>query len=228
MKTKKKIFTRTITFSPLVRLFHWIRAFCIFFLIFSGFYLAYPFLMPEVSATPTNFLYASFRSFHVMAGFLLISVSFFRLYLFFTNKSKGERVSAKDLFDTKIWIGQIKNYLFLGAHPHIKGVYNPIQFFAYLTFAIFILIISLSGVILYYHTYHNGLGEVLESMFKWLEVAVGGLSNVRVIHHITTWAIILFIPIHVYMVVWNAIKHPDGGADSIVGGYRYQETHLKE
>ena len=228
MKTDKKTFKRTETFSPLVRLFHWIRAFCIFFLIFSGFYIAYPFLTPEVSSTPTNFLYASFRSFHVIAGFLLISVSFFRLYLFFTSKSKGERVSFRYLFDIKIWIGQIKNYLFLGAHPHIKGIYNPIQFFAYFSFAMLILIISLSGVILYYHTYHNGLGEVLAFMFKWLEVALGGLANVRVIHHIATWAIILFIPVHIYMVVWNAIKHPDGGADSIVGGYRYQEAHLKE
>lgn len=228
MKTDKKIFTRTMTFSPLVRLFHWIRAFCIFFLIFSGFYLAYPFLTPEVSATPTNFLYASFRSFHIMIGFLLISISFVRLYLFFTSKSKGERISTKDLFDTKIWIGQIKNYLFLGAHPYIKGVYNPIQFFAYLTLAILVLIVSLSGLILYYNVYHDGLGGILASMFKWLEVALGGLANVRIIHHIATWAIVLFIPVHIYMVVWNAIKHPDGGADSIVGGYRYQDAHLKE
>lgn len=184
MKTNERLFKRSITFSPLVRLFHWIRAFSIFFLIFSGFYIAYPFLTPEVSATPTNFLYASFRSFHIMVGFLLISVSIFRLYLFFTSKSKGERISASDLFNAKIWIGQIKNYLFLGEHPHIKGVYNPMQFFAYLTLAILVLVISLTGIILYYNVYHNGLGGILQVMFKWLEVALGGLANVRAIHHI--------------------------------------------
>lgn len=227
MTTKDKVFMRTMTFSPLVRLFHWIRAFSIFFLIFSGFYLAYPFLTPEVSATPINFLYASFRSFHIMVGFLLICVSFFRLYLFFVSNNKNERISAADLFNVKIWIGQIKNYLFLDKHPHIKGVYNPIQFFAYFTLAILVLIISLTGVILYYNVYHDGLGSILSVMFKWLEVALGGLANVRVIHHITTWAIVLFIPVHIYMVVWNAIKHPDGGADSIVGGFRYQEIKTK-
>ena len=94
--------------------------------------------------------------------------------------------------------------------------------------AILVLIVSLSGLILYYNVYHDGLGGILASMFKWLEVALGGLANVRIIHHITTWAIVLFIPVHIYMVVWNAIKHPDGGADSIVGGYRYQDAHLKE
>lgn len=225
MKTKEKIFKRSLTFTPIVRFFHWIRAFSIFFLIFSGFYIAYPFLTPEVNAEPTNFLYATFRSFHIMIGFLLISVSIFRLYLFIVaGRNKNERMSMKDLVDTKLWIGQIKNYLFLGPHPHVKGVYNPIQFVSYFFLALLVLIISLTGVVLYYNVYHNGLGGVLHGAFKWLEVALGGLANVRMIHHITTWAIIIFIPIHVYMVVWNAVKNPDGGADSIIGGFRYQET----
>lgn len=225
MNNNTKKFTRSLTFTPLVRLLHWIRAFSIFFLIFSGFYLAYPFLTPEQNPEPTNFLYALFRSWHLIFGFVLIAISFARLYIFFAyTKNHNERISMADLINRKIWIEQIKNYLFLGEHPHIKGVYNPIQFFSYLFLGILVLIMCLSGVILYYNVYHNGLGIVFEAMFKWLEVLLGGLSNVRVIHHVTMWVIIVFIPIHVYMVVWNAIKHPDGGADSIVGGFRYQES----
>ncbi|RDU64111.1 Ni/Fe-hydrogenase, b-type cytochrome subunit [Helicobacter sp. MIT 14-3879] len=225
MKTEEKTFKRSPTFTPVVRFFHWVRAFSIFFLIFSGFYIAYPFFAPEPNGEPTNFLYALFRSWHIMVGFLLISVSIFRLYLFLVSgRNKNERMSASDLFNKDIWIGQIKNYLFLGPHPHIKGVYNPIQFCSYFLLAILVLIISLTGIVLYYNVYHNGLGAFLQSAFKWFEVALGGLANVRKLHHITTWAIMIFIPIHVYMVVWNAIKHPDGGADSIIGGFRYQET----
>lgn len=222
---KEKIFKRSLTFTPIVRFFHWIRAFSIFFLIFSGFYIAYPFLIPEPSGEPTNFLYALFRSWHIIAGFALIAVSIARLYLFFAStRNKNERMSMSDLFNFKLWIGQIKNYLFLGVHPHVKGVYNPIQFVAYFSLALLVLIISLTGVILYYNVYHNGLGGILQVIFKPLEVALGGLSNVRALHHITTWAICIFIPVHIYMVVWNAVKHPDGGADSIIGGFRYQET----
>lgn len=221
---KAKVFSRNLTFSPVVRLFHWIRAFCIFFLIFSGFYIAYPFLAPEPNGEPTNFLYALFRSWHIMVGFLLISVSIFRLYFyFFVAKNANERMSAQDLFNVRIWIAQIKNYLFLGPHPHIHGVYNPLQYFAYLLLAVLVLIISLTGVVLYYNVYHDGLGGILAVCFKWFEVLCGGLANVRMIHHITTWAICIFIPIHIYMAVWNAVKQPDGGVDSIVGGYRYQE-----
>lgn len=226
---KAKLFYRHLTFSPAVRLFHWIRAFSIFFLIFSGFYIAYPFLAPEPNGEPTNFLYALFRSWHIMVGFLLISVSFFRLYFYiFVSKNANERVSARDLLNTRLWIAQIKNYLFLGPHPHIHGVYNPLQFFSYLMLAILVLIISLTGVVLYYNVYHDGLGAILATCFKWFEVLCGGLANVRQIHHITTWAICIFIPIHVYMAVWNAVKQPDGGVDSIVGGYRYQDNETKD
>lgn len=225
---KAKLFYRNLTFSPVVRLFHWVRAFCIFFLIFSGFYIAYPFFAPEPNGEPTNFLYALFRSWHIMAGFLLISVSFFRLYFyFFVSKNANERMSGRDLFNVQIWIAQIKNYLFLGPHPQIQGVYNPLQYFAYLLLAVLVLIISLTGVVLYYNVYHDGLGGILAVCFKWFEVLCGGLANVRMIHHITTWAICIFIPIHIYMAVWNAVKQPDGGVDSIIGGYRYQDKSTK-
>ena len=222
---KEKLFKRSLTFTPIVRFFHWIRAFSIFFLIFSGFYLAYPFLAPEPNAEPTGFLYALFRSFHIMVGFALICVSIFRLYLFLVaGRNQNERMSMSDIVSVKMWVGQIKNYLFLGPHPHIHGVYNPIQFVAYFGLALLVLVVSLSGVVLYAAVYHDGLGGALGAAFKWLEVACGGLANVRMIHHITTWAILIFIPVHIYMVVWNAVKHPDGGADSIIGGFRYLEN----
>lgn len=217
-------FKRSLTFHPVVRLFHWVRAACVVFLIFSGFYIAYPFLAPEPSGEPTNFLYALFRSWHIMAGFLLVAVTMFRLYYFIAKSSRGaEKIHLDEVFDIRVWIGQVKNYLFLGAHPHIKGLYNPLQVFAYFSFGMMLVLISLTGFVLYYNVYHDGLGGVLAVCFKWFEVACGGLANVRQLHHITTWAICIFIFTHIYMAVWNAIKHPDGGIDSMVGGYRYQK-----
>lgn len=217
-------FKRSLTFHPVVRLFHWVRAACVVFLIFSGFYIAYPFLAPEPSAEPTNFLYALFRSWHIMAGFLLIAVTAFRLYYFIAKSSRGaEKIHLDEVFDIRVWIGQVKNYLFLGKHPPIKGLYNPLQVFAYFSFGMMLVVISLTGFVLYYNVYHDGLGGILAVCFKWVEVACGGLASVRQIHHIATWAICIFIFTHIYMAVWNAIKHPDGGIDSMVGGYRYQK-----
>lgn len=220
----KQDFTSYEEFSGLTRIFHWVRAFSIFGLIFTGFYIAYPFLQSSVSFEPINFLQAYIRSWHLFLGFALISVSIFRLYLFiFDRKSKCERISFSQCFSLKLWIDQIKVYLWVGKHPHIKGAYNPLQFVTYFVLALLVLFISLTGVVLYYNVYHNGLGAVLEVCFKWFEVLCGGLANVRLIHHILMWGFIIFIPIHVYMVVWNSLKYPNGGADAMISGLRYKK-----
>ncbi|PAF52601.1 Ni/Fe-hydrogenase, b-type cytochrome subunit [Helicobacter sp. 13S00477-4] len=211
-------------FSGLTRIFHWIRAFSIFGLIFTGFYIAYPFLQPDSNPNPTNFLQAYIRSWHLFLGFALIGVSIFRLYLFiFDRDSKPERISFAQCLSIKIWIDQIKTYLWIGKHPHIKGAYNPLQFVTYFALAILVLIISLTGIVLYYNVYHNGLGAILQTSFKWFEVMCGGLPNIRLIHHIATWGFIIFIPVHIYMVIWNSIKYPNGGADAMISGLRYKK-----
>ncbi|WP_104706221.1 Ni/Fe-hydrogenase, b-type cytochrome subunit [Helicobacter bizzozeronii] len=210
-------------FSGFVRLFHWARAFAIFFLVGSGFYIAYPFLQPNSSVySGMYFLQAYIRSVHIMLGFILIAISLFRCYLFFFDRKSGaERSSAKNIGSLNAWIKQLKVYFWIGKAQGGAGAYNPLQFIAYLGLCILLVLISLSGVVLYYNVYHNGLGAFLAPLFKWFEVLCGGLSNVRYIHHLATWGIILFVPVHVYMVVFHSIRFPDGGADSMISGMRY-------
>lgn len=232
-------------FSGLTRIFHWLRALCIFVLIATGFYIASPFIISQPDMTQatlqgiikgdvvieqsmgvaeTSYMQAYIRSVHLIMGFVLIAISIFRIYLFiFDKKSSPERISFKQAIDSKVWIAQIKTYLFLGSHPHINGAYNPLQFITYFFLALLVLLISLTGVVLYYNVYHDGLGAILAFCFKWVEVLCGGLSNVRNLHHILTWGFIIFIPVHIYMAVWNSIKYPNGGVDAIVSGVRYTD-----
>ncbi|MFC3847607.1 Ni/Fe-hydrogenase, b-type cytochrome subunit [Helicobacter baculiformis] len=210
-------------YSGWVRLFHWIRALAIFALMLTGFYIAYPFLEPHSSVYHgMYFLQAYIRSAHIMLGFILIAISLFRFYLFFFDKkSRAERMSVKGVFSQRTWIEQLKVYFLIGHRPEIKGVYNPLQFVAYFSLCMMLVIIALSGIVLYYNVYHRGLGGALEPCFRWFEVLCGGLSNVRYIHHLATWGICLFIPVHIYMVVFHSLKFPDGGADVMISGRRY-------
>ena len=213
-----------LEFGGMTRFLHWVRGFMIIFLIASGFYIAYPFLQPEVTGEPTVFLQAYSRAFHCVAGFILVYASIFRIYLFFFAESSiPERVSVKQLLNPMVWFGVIGAYLFVSKHPHIKGAYNPLQFTTYFVLALMTLIMTLTGVALYANVYHNGLGWVLGACFKWVEVVCGGLANVRAIHHIVTWVFIIFIPVHVYLVIWNSVRYPNGGADAMVSGFRYSE-----
>ncbi|WP_104750250.1 Ni/Fe-hydrogenase, b-type cytochrome subunit [Helicobacter cynogastricus] len=213
----------TQEYTGLVRFFHWARALAIFALIATGFYIAYPFLEPRSSVYQNmQLLQAYIRSAHIMAGFVLIAICLFRFYLFFFDrKSSEERLSLKGVFSLSTWLEQLKIYFLVGKHSQKEGLYNPMQFVAYFSLCVLLVLVILSGIVLYYNVYHLGLGGVLERYFKWFEVLCGGLANVRYIHHLTTWAIMLFIPIHVYMVFFHSIKFPDGGADVMVSGRRY-------
>lgn len=208
-------------FSIGLRFSHWLRALMIVILTMSGFFIAYGFL----DFNNTEFLAnAIWRSIHEIAGFVLIGCVIFKSYLFLTDKrSHGERVSYKDILNPKIWIAQIKYYLFMGEHPHLNGVYNPLQFAAYILFYFMIFVLCLSGLVLYVNNYHSGLGGALYPLMRYIESICGGLSNVRVIHHIFTWGVIIFVCIHIYMAIFNAIKGKDGAIDAIVSGYKFEK-----
>lgn len=214
-------------FSVGLRLTHWIRFIAIAFLVISGYYISYVFIAPAVTNEPTIFLNAKWRAAHQIAGFILIAVTIFKVYLFFFDKlSRKEIVSIVDFFNPKVWIAQIKYYIFLGPHPHLKGVYNPLQFASYLFFYLVLFVICLTGLILYVHVYHEGLGGLLYEPMRFFEEMMGGLANVRTIHRIAMWVIMIFVPVHIYMAVFNAVKGKNGAMDAVVSGYKFvKEKH---
>lgn len=210
-------------FSFWLRVTHWIRALTIVILTISGFYIAYPFISPALNAgEPTNFLNALFRSWHIIFGFLLICVTLGKIYLFiFDRQSKVERDSFWDFINPKIWIKQIGYYLLISKHPHGKGVYNPLQFLAYIGVYLSIFMICLTGIILYIHVYHEGLGGLLFDIIRPIEVLFGGLAWTRELHHIFMWVFIIFLPIHIYLSIFNSVYGKSGAMDSIISGYRW-------
>lgn len=211
-------------FSSGLRWTHWIRAISIFVLTVTGFYIAYVFVAPGTSDEPILFLNAKFRMWHQIAGFVLISVTIFKSYLFILDRiSSKERISFLDFISLKIWIQQIKYYLFLGEHPKLRGAYNPLQFIAYIGLYTMVFVISLTGLILYVHVYHEGLGGLLYDYMRPIEYMMGGLAMVREIHHIVMWGILVFIPVHIYMAVFNSIKGKEGSMDAIISGYKFEK-----
>ncbi|EOI3615487.1 Ni/Fe-hydrogenase, b-type cytochrome subunit, partial [Campylobacter coli] len=109
-------------FSIGLRLTHWVRAIAIVILIGTGYYLSYVFQSPISNGEPVNFMQAKYRLVHQAVGFVLIACIIFKVYLFFCDKvSAKERRSVWDIFNIKLWIEQVKFYIFLGKHPHLKG-----------------------------------------------------------------------------------------------------------
>ena len=210
-------------FSVGLRAMHWLRAITIFVLIVTGFYISYVFQAPvNNDFEPVNFMQAKYRFVHEVAGFLLLSCVIFKSYLFLVDTmSHKERISLSDVCSLKVWLQQIKFYLFIGDHPHLKGCYNPLQFVTYVFFYLVIFSILITGLILYVHSYHEGLGGLLYNILRPIEALLGGLANVRFYHGALMWVVIIFIPVHIYMAVFNALKGKDGSLDAIFSGYKY-------
>lgn len=205
------------------RVLHWIRALVITGLIITGFYIADPFLTPEGSTD--KLLYAEWTNWHLILGFILISSGLIRIYLFFFGKdSEGELRSLKDVFSIKAWMKQLKSYFFIG-ELRKKGLYGPLQFLTYTMIMVLVIVASVTGLILYVHVYHQGIGGWLYDSMRVLEAWMGGLATVRYIHHITMWGYLIFIPIHIYLVIWSAIRFKHGALDVMFTGYDY---HLKK
>lgn len=212
-------------FSFWLRFTHWIRVVAIIVLTFTGFYIAVPFITPLLNqGEPNNFLYALMRSWHIIFGFLLVCVTLGKLYIFiFDRQSKGERDSFWDFISPKVWFKQIKYYMLIGKHTHLKGSYNPLQFLSYTALFGAILVECITGLILHIHVYHEGIAGLLYDVLSPIEVMLGGLAWVREIHHICMWIFIIFLPIHVYLVIFNSVYGKSGAMDSIVSGYKWEE-----
>ena len=201
------------------RVLHWVRALVITGLTVTGFYIANPFLSPGESTN--DLVYAEWVYWHVMLGFVLLSAGLLRIFLFFFGADSNKELrSLQDMFSLKSWIVQLKSYFFIGELKK-KGIYGPLQFFSYFMVTVMVILTSITGLILYVHIYHSGLGGLLFDAMRTVEVWMGGLATVRLIHHITMWGFIIFIPIHVYMVVWSAIRFKHGGIDVMFTGYDY-------
>jgi len=213
----------SFVYSSTNRILHWVRAFVITGLAITGFYIASPFLSAGESSD--KLVYAEWVYWHLVFGFILITAGLLRIYLFFFGSdSKGELLSLKDEFSLKSWVTQMKSYFFIGELKK-KGMYGPLQFFSYTMIMLLIVVASLTGLILYVHVYHQGLGGLLYEPMRVMEAWMGGLAMVRLIHHITMWGFLIFIPIHVYMVVWSGIRFKHAAMDVMFTGYDY---HLKK
>ena len=64
---------------------------------------------------------------------------------------------------------------------------------------------------------------MLYSILRPIEAMFGGLAEVRTWHRILMWAIIVFVVVHIYMAVFNAVKGKDGALDAIFSGYKYEK-----
>lgn len=223
-------------FGTFVRVSHWIRNALLIWLVLSGLYIANPFLARSLTSdTAYNFVMAQVRGWHVAAGWLLLAFTLVRIYqfLFVTREGKlglgAELRMAPVLFNMKAWRQQLA-YYFLARKEHPDELpysnYGPLQYLTYTLLYAGLLVISVTGILLAAPYVQSGsLADWGLNLLKPIEVWMGGIAQVRIVHHVTMWFFVLFSLIHIYMAVWNSNRSGNLLVESIISGFRAESQH---
>ncbi len=210
--------------SVAIRYNHWIMAFSILALIVTGFYIAFPFTLTQ-GETVNKFFMGNTRGVHVFFGVLLLFLFVWRLYLAVFSRFHAD---WKDFFawtDFANTVKQIKFYLLVSKEPpDHKYLYGPLQSLAYGGLLFMVFLICLTGLILMGAGYHAGWTALVYPILKPFEIILGGLATVRYIHHVLTWAFVLFIIVHIYMAFWYDVIFKQGTVSSMISGVVFKKA----
>lgn len=193
---------------------HWVRVVAMTVLVFTGFYIHWPFL----SGGPGNFIMAWMRFFHFVAAYALILGLVVRLYMAFNSRFDSDWKDFGIFLNLRNLPHQVLYYLFLKKDYHAYRKYNPLQAFAYMGIGLVILFAFLTGCALY-HGKIFGFIKAPDS-FRWVNNLLGGESYTRIWHFLSMWFFIIFTFAHVYMSLLMTAVAKDRTFSSIFTGYK--------
>lgn len=173
---------------------HWINLVAMVLLIFTGFYIHYPFFWGFESMA---------RGLHVFFGFVLFINCICRLIMAFIVKSSPTGGTRKQVTDYKTWLPQkdnlhqgpqwIKYYLFFKKDHPLSAKLGVPQKISYLFIPVLIILMFYTGLALWVPT-----SEI--PFFAAGTSLVGGIMSMRIIHYFMMFVFIIFTMLHGYLV----------------------------
>ena len=208
-----------------LRLMHWIAALCIVVLAVTGFYIGKPYFLTSGEAS-SHFLMGKVRLLHFAAAGLLVATGIVRVYWLFAG-NKFERLGALFPIRPRDWVNmvrQVKFYLMIKPEnaPHYLG-HNPLQQLSYTGMYAVTILMVITGFNLYGQ---SNPGGIFHTVFAWVPLLFGGLQRVRFVHHVASWAFLIFLPIHIYLAMRSDVLERTGTISSIVSGGRFVRSDV--
>jgi len=209
-----------------IRATHWTAAISIVVLAVTGMYIGKPYFITTGEAS-SHYLMGTVRFVHFVAAALLVTTAMLRIYGLFQGNQYEHWTAlvphrARDLRNL---FQQARAYLLVRpeAAPPYLG-HNPLQQLSYTSLYAVASAQVLTGFALY-GQYNQG--GVFYRAFNWIGALVGGMPNVRFLHHEITWVFVIYLPIHVYLSVRADILEHDSTISSIISGGRMIHADAK-
>ena len=203
-----------------LRAMHWLAAIAIVTLAATGLFIGRPYFV-VAGDTADHYLMGWVRFIHFLAAAVLVATVIVRVYWLFAG-NKFERWVALFPVRPRDWgnmFRQVKYYLMIHPEraPHYLG-HNPLQQFSYTGIYLLALLEIVTGFALYGQANPGGF---FFTVFGWLGPLFGGMQVLRFVHHVATWAFLIFIPIHVYLATRADLLERGGAISSIITGGRF-------
>ena len=209
-----------------IRAMHWAAALSIVVLVVTGFYIGRPYFITHGEAS-AHYLMGWMRFLHFVAAGVFVATAIVRIYWLFAG-NQFERWKALFPVRKQDWVNlvkQVKFYLMIQPEkaPHYLG-HNPLQQFSYTGMYTVALAQVVTGFAMYGQSRPGGLWYTL---FGWVVPFLGGIQVVHFVHHVLTWAFLIFIPIHIYLALRADLLERTGTISSIISGCRFVRSDVK-
>lgn len=209
-----------------IRVMHWAAALSIVVLAVTGLYIGKPYFMTSGEAS-SHFLMGWMRFLHFTAAGVVVMTAVVRVYwLFAGNRYERWRalvpVGRKNLRNL---LRQARAYVLVRpeeAPPYLG--HNPLQQMSYTMLYAIAAAQVVTGFALYGQ--YNSAG-IFYRAFNWIGPLLGGIPNVRFIHHEITWVFAIYLPIHVYLSIRADVLEHNSTISSIVSGGRMVPADAK-
>jgi len=203
-----------------IRAMHWAAALSIVVLVVTGFYIGQPYFMTGGEAS-AHYLMGWVRFLHFAAAGVFVATAIIRVYWLFAG-NKFERWRALFPITRTDWVNvfkQVKFYLMIQPEkaPRYLG-HNPLQQFSYTGMYAVALAQVVTGFAMYGQSRPGGLWY---TVFGWVVPLLGGIQVVHFVHHVLSWAFLIFVPIHIYLALRADVLERTGTISSIVSGGRF-------
>lgn len=203
-----------------LRIVHWTAAAAIVALVVTGLYIGRPYFFIAGEAS-NHYVMGWMRLVHFIGAGVLVAGGILRLY-WFAMGNKYERFGALFPFSRKrlydLW-RTFRAYALIRPDEAPKYLgHNPLQQVAVTGVYFALLVMIATGFAMYGQANPDGL---IARAFSWVAPLFGGMQVVRFVHHVLTWVIVIFIPMHIYLAIRHELLDHGATVSSIISGGRF-------
>ena len=201
--------------SILLRLYHWSFALSIVFLVATGIYINFPWSNTQLLGTG-SFPVAWVRYVHFVAGYVFTAAVLARIFLYIFGNAQEKITDCLPISGRNInnLMKTLMLYSYISDEHDERLGHNVLAGCTYIITILAAIFQLTSGFFMLFP--ESALWQ------GWGVTLFGNQQEARFIHHLLMWWFIIFAVIHLYLVIWNDVKGPEGLVSSIFTGDKFK------